>query len=353
MAPAPVPARRSFATLDCGTASVERIGLIPVPWPIRFPAPLRPGDRVAVTSPSKGVGRLEQPRFDRAVEAVRARGYEVVIGACMDGSSYVSAPAAERAAELTNMLADPAIRAVVPPRGGETAIDVLPLMDWDAIVAARPTWFAGFSDISTLLMPMTLRTAIATLHGSCLMNTPYRIAGPRLTWLDVAALEAGASFRQSSLDARAAKAWIRLDGDSPVEVTGRLIGGCIETIRHLIGTPYGDVARFAHEQAPEGLIVYLEAASDDAFAICRSLHGMRLAGFFADATAILIARTIAPGGDSFTQRDAVLDALSQLGVPIIAELGCGHVPPYLPIVNGALGHLEYHTDAASLTQSLT
>jgi muramoyltetrapeptide carboxypeptidase LdcA involved in peptidoglycan recycling len=227
-------------------------------------------------------------------------------------------------------------------------------MDWDAIVAARPTWFAGFSDISTLLMPMTLRTAVATLHGSCLMNTPYLIAGPRLTWLDVAALEAGASFRQSSPspDARAAKAWIRFDGDSPVDVTGRLIGGCIETIRHLIGTPYGDVARFAREQAPEGLIVYLEAASDDAFAICRSLHGMRLAGFFANATAILIARTIAPGGDSFTQRDAVLDALSQLGVPIIAELGCGHVPPYLPIVNGALGRLEYHPDAASLTQAL-
>jgi muramoyltetrapeptide carboxypeptidase len=40
-------------------------------------------------------------------------------------------------------------------------------------------------------------------------------------------------------------------------------------------------------------------------------------------------------------------------VPIIADVGCGHVPPYLPIVNGALGHLQFSADCASLTQSLS
>jgi hypothetical protein len=45
-------------------------------------------------------------------------------------------PAAERAA-LMAMLTDPAIRAVVPPWGGETAIDLLPLLDWEAITRRR------------------------------------------------------------------------------------------------------------------------------------------------------------------------------------------------------------------------
>jgi muramoyltetrapeptide carboxypeptidase len=149
-------------------------------------------------------------------------------------------------------------------------------------------------------------------------------------------------------------AWNRLDGDGTVDVTGRLVGGCIETVRHLVGTPYGNVAQFRREAAPEeGLIVYVEAANDDAFAVCRSLHGMRLAGFFDEASAVLIARTIAPGSRTLTQREAVLDALGQLGVPIIADVGCGHVPPYLPIVNGALGHLRFSTRFASLTQSLS
>ena len=66
-----------------------------------------------------------------------------------------------------------------------------------------------------------------------------------------------------------------------------------------------------------------------------------------------MARTIAPESRTLTQAEAVLDALGGLGVPIIAEVGCGHVPPYLPIVNGALGRLEFGPGVASLTQCLS
>src|ERR1700691_3947332 len=312
---------------------------------IRFPAPLRSGDCVGVTSPSKGVERRERDHLEQAVRAVRNRGYDVVIGECMDGTAHISAPAKERAAELMAMLTDPRIRAVVPPRGGETAIDLLPFLDWDSVAAADPTRFVGFSDISTLLLPMTLRTGIATLHTNNLMNTPYKLSGQVLTWLDIIAFGPGASFTQSGR-------WVRLDGDGPADVTGRLVGGCIEAVRHLAATPQGDVARFARQHAPEGLIVYLEAAGDDAFSVCRSLHGMRLAGFFAEAKAILVASTFAPDSPTLTQQEAVVDALSKGGVPIIAEVGCGHVPPYVPMVNGALGHLRFGTGSATLTQSL-
>jgi muramoyltetrapeptide carboxypeptidase len=337
---------------------------------IRFPAPLRPGDRVGVTSPSRGVEEGERARLEHAVEAVRSRGYDVVLGTCMDGASHISAPAEDRAAELMTMLTNPSIRAVVPPRGGETAIDLLPLLDWDAITAAEPTWFVGFSDISTLLLPVTLRTGIATLHTNNLMNTPYRARGQVLTWLDVAAVPAGGSFSHSSPGRHPAAdesharpqvpalrgadgAWVRLDGDGAVDVTGRLVGGCVETVRHLVGTPYGDVARFGQEHAPEGLIVFVEAAGDDAYGVCRSLHGMRLAGLFAEARAVLVGRTIAPESKTLTQNEAVLDALGRLGVPIIADVGCGHVPPYLPIVNGALGRLQFGAGFGSLTQSFS
>jgi muramoyltetrapeptide carboxypeptidase LdcA involved in peptidoglycan recycling len=80
---------------------------------------------------------------------------------------------------------------------------------------------------------------------------------------------------------------------------------------------------------------------------------MRLAGFFAEARAVLVARTIAPDNTTLSQKEAVIDALGSLGVPIIAEIGCGHVPPYVPIVNGALAQLKFSANGASLTQSLT
>jgi muramoyltetrapeptide carboxypeptidase LdcA involved in peptidoglycan recycling len=166
------------------------------------------------------------------------------------------------------------------------------------------------------------------------------------------AWQGGRAIPRLTIDGAADGAWVRLDGEGAVDVRGRLIGGCIEAVRHLAGTPYGDIARFGHDQAPEGLIIYLEAAGDDAYAICRSLHGMRLAGFFADAKAVLVGRTLAPESGTLTQKEAVLDALGGLGVPIIADVGCGHVPPYVPMVNGALGHLQVSAQLASLTQSL-
>ncbi|MHB1475511.1 MAG: LD-carboxypeptidase [Dermatophilaceae bacterium] len=140
-----------------------------------------------------------RPRLDFCLEFLRQKGFEVVLGDCMDGSRYVSAPAAERATELTAMLIDPTIRAVIPPWGGELAIDLLPHLDWSRIGAADPTWLVGFSDISTLITSLTLRTGIATIHGNNLMDTPYEVMKcPRRScrgWTSLRALRGPRSSR--------------------------------------------------------------------------------------------------------------------------------------------------------------
>lgn len=339
---------------------------------IRYPRPLRPGDRIGVTSPSSGVPEALRGRLDVAVRDLAALGYEVVVGRCMDGSGHVSAPAAERAAELMAMLTDPGIRAVVPPWGGETAIDLLPLLDFDRLRAAEPTWMVGFSDISTLITPLTLLTGTATVHGNNLMDTPYRVPEGLLGWLDIVAAPQGEPLTQLPPGRHRAKGWddysahpdirdltldnpgrwTRLDGDGDVDVEGRLIGGCVETLGPFAGTPYLDVASFVRSSAPEGLLVYVEACEDNAYSICRQLHGMRLAGFFDAANAVLVGRTNAPDGGTLTQHEAVLDALGPLGVPIVADVECGHVPPYLPLVNGARGRVVHTATRSELTQTL-
>ncbi|UYQ65340.1 S66 peptidase family protein [Streptomyces peucetius] len=339
---------------------------------VRYPQPLRPGDRVGITSPSSGVPAELGARLDVAIHDVKARGYEVVVGRCMDGSGHISAPAADRASELMSMLTDPAIRAVVPPWGGETAIDLLSLLDWDRLRDAEPTWLVGYSDMSTVITPLTLLTGTATVHGNNLMDTPYRAPDGLLSWLDIVAAPQGHPFTQTPPNRHRATGrddyrshpdvseftldtpdrWTRLDGDGDVQVEGRLIGGCIETLCNLTGTPYLDVSAFARAESPEGLLVYVEAAGDDAFTICRNLHGMRLAGFFDQANVVLVGRTSAPDADSLTQHRAVLDALGPLNVPIIADVECGHVPPYLPIVNGARGRVVHTSARSELTQTL-
>ena len=340
---------------------------------IRYPAPLRPGDRIGVTAPSAGVPRDLRGRLDFCVAHLRDLGYVVVVGDCMDGSGVTSAPADQRAAELNAMLTDPAIRAVVPPWGGELAIDLLPLLDLEAIAAAEPTWLVGYSDLTTVMLPLTLTTALATLHGSNFMDTPYTQPGPLLHWLDAATAAPGTELRQAAAPAYRAGPhvdyaehpdvrelsldtpgrWKLLGGQRNVSATGRIVGGCLETISMLPGTPYGDVDGFVARHAPEGLLVYVEVAESDALTAARMLHHLRLAGWFDAANAVLAGRPAGPDSDGFTHRDALVHALSDLPVPVLYDLDLGHVPPQLAIVNGALATVELLTDStATLVQHM-
>jgi muramoyltetrapeptide carboxypeptidase LdcA involved in peptidoglycan recycling len=340
--------------------------------PIRYPAPLRPGDRVGVTSPSSGVQDRLWGRFTHAVRCLRDRGFDVVVGELNHAPSHVSGPREARAAELMSMLTDPTIRAVVPPWGGETGIDLLDLLDLDAVSSAEPTWCVGFSDTSTWLTPLTLTTGLATIHGQNLMDTPYVLPDGILHWVDVASASAGEElvqrspgrFRSGGWDDYAADptvsrmtldgrgTWTRIDPGhegEPAGFSGRLVGGCVETISFLAGSTYGDTSTFAARHAPEGLVVLLDIAEWPSYDVCRALHAMRLRGFFDAATGILVSRTNAPEPGGFTQHDAVSDALGMLGVPILADVECGHVAPFLALVQGATTSVEHDPAAGTHT----
>lgn len=332
---------------------------------VRFPAPLKQGDKIGVTAPSAGVEGAGQDRVRFCVDWLRTAGYDVAVGDCMDGAGITSAPMTDRASELTAMLCDPTIRAVVPPWGGETAIDLVDLLDWDALTQAEPTWLVGYSDLSTILLPITTWLGWATLHGDNLADTPYQAPAGLLPWLDIAAGSGPHLQRDSGVvagwwrfeeDPRATEwkpagngQWT-LHGAASLHATGRLIGGCVEALCNLAGTPYGDVPGFAAVHGDDGLIVYLEAAGDEATTICRNLHGLRLAGWFDRAQAILVGRTNAPDNPKLTQREAVLDALGRLDVPIVFDLEIGHVPPHLPLVNGALATVRVDANVHEIIQ---
>ena len=132
---------------------------------ICYPYSLKPGDVVGVTAPSSGIAPDLEARLQFCVEAVRGFGFDVRLGECLRSDHIVSASAHARAAELTHMLLDNSISAVVPPWGGELLINILPLLDFELLAQAKPKWLVGYSDLSTLLMPYTMLTGIATMHG--------------------------------------------------------------------------------------------------------------------------------------------------------------------------------------------
>lgn len=346
---------------------------------LRFPPPLRPGDTIAVTAPSSGVQPALHARLDVAIRRLRERGYEVLEGLCLrddDPSAHVSASREARADELMALLVDPDVAAVVPPWGGETGIDLLPLLDLDLLAASDPCWYVGFSDTTTTMVPLTLRSGWATLHGWNLMDSPYAAAPGHLHWLDVAALGAdgtpqAAPFVQHAARLRRAPGWDDYEGDPEVSTmslteptrwqvlsggdggearfSGRLVGGCVEVLSPVAGTPHGDLADYV---PGEDLVVYVEVAEANPFEAARALHGLRLAGWFDRASGILVGRTPAPDAPAWTQHDAVLDALGSLDVPVVVDADLGHEQPFMPFVNGALADVVVGPEGASITQSM-
>jgi muramoyltetrapeptide carboxypeptidase LdcA involved in peptidoglycan recycling len=368
--------RRDFLKVAGGAAAIGIASSLGLPAahgisPIRYPRPLRRGDTIGITAPSAGVGPELAPRMVFCLAKLRSLGYQVRLGDCLWSDRMASAPPEERAAELEAMLCDDAIDAVMPPWGGEILIGILPLLDWDRLARARPKWIVGYSDLSTFMLAYTLRTRIATLNGSNLLEAPIDPPAPGLAhWNDVTTLAPGASFVQCAA-ARYQDAdvdWAKnpsvthfamtapvaykclgheQDPAYTMTATGRLLGGTLDVIAMLAGSAYGDVPAFARISAPEGLLIFLDNCDMNTAQYCRLLHHLKLAGWFEAANAILVGRT---GGEQlreFTQRDALLDALGTLAIPVIYDMDIGHLPPQMMLVNGARATMHFGPGAKS------
>jgi muramoyltetrapeptide carboxypeptidase len=94
------------------------------------------------------------------------------------------------------MLQDSAIDLILPPWGGELLIEVLEYVDFERIA---PKWIMGYSDISLLLLAVTLKTGIATAHGSNLLDLRgERTDRATAMWQKVLSTSEGESILQQS-----------------------------------------------------------------------------------------------------------------------------------------------------------
>lgn len=111
------------------------------------PRRCRPGDKVAVLSPSWAAPALFPAIHEQAMRRVRD---ELGLEPVEYPTTRALASPAERAADLMAAFADPDIRAVMATIGGDDQITVLGHLDPD-VVRADPKPFVGYSDNTNLL----------------------------------------------------------------------------------------------------------------------------------------------------------------------------------------------------------
>ncbi|AQQ55547.1 S66 peptidase family protein [Planococcus lenghuensis] len=144
--------------------------------------------------------------------------------------------------------------------------------------------------------------------------------------------------------------WKSLHGRTETEFSGRLLGGCISTLRTLIGTPFDQVNKFASDYAAEeGIVWYLESVNLDAINIYRSLWQMKQAGWFKHTKGVLIGRPSRyKANEDFFLTDALTDIFGPEEIPVIYDVDIGHAPPQNIVVNGAHAKVAYSNAKGSI-----
>ena len=108
----------------------------------------RPGDRVAVLSPSFAAPAVAPAIHEQALR--RLTEVTGLIPVEYPTTRQLNAPAEARADDLNAAFADPEIRAVLATIGGEDQITVIPYLD-PTLVRRDPKPFLGYSDNTNLL----------------------------------------------------------------------------------------------------------------------------------------------------------------------------------------------------------
>ena len=299
--------------------------------PLVRPSRLAPGARVAVVAPS---GPVREERLQAGLDILRGWDLDPVVAPhVLDRHGefdYLAGTDTDRAADFQAAWCDPAVDAVLCARGGYGSQRMIDLLDWDALRAAGPKVFVGYSDITALHEAFAVRLGFATLHGPMTSAVDF-LKNARAQEHLRATLFDPESVRV--IDAAAGSALV------PGRARGVTLGGCLAMLAGELGTPH------ARPGARGGLLM-IEDVGESAYRVDRTLTQLLRTGWL-DGVAGIGLGSWERCGPYEGLRAVFADRLGGLGVPVVEGFGFGHCEGALTIPFGVAAELD--ADAGTLT----
>ncbi|MBC9728673.1 LD-carboxypeptidase [Streptomyces sp. TRM68367] len=294
--------------------------------PLLSPSRLAPGARVAVVAPS---GPVPGERLQAGLDVLRGWDLDPVVAphvldrhAAFD---YLAGTDADRAADLQAAWCDPSVDAVLCARGGYGAQRMADLLDWDAMRAAGPKVFVGFSDITALHEAFATRLGLVTLHG------------PMASGIDFVQNTRAQDHLRATLFAPETVRTIASEGAAlvPGRARGVTLGGCLSLLAAELGTPH------ARPSARGGLLC-LEDVREEPYRLDRYLTQLLRAGWLDGVRGVLLGswRDCEPEDQVGAVRALLADRLGGLGVPVAGDFGFGHCDGALTLPFGTAAELD-------------
>ena len=306
-------------------------------WPIENGIPLnctkpeylKPGDRVALISPSY---YTPMENVEKTAEVLRGWGLEPVIGPNV-GKVYADRYAGtveERVSDIRWALNDTTIKAIICNRGGYGTIqliDQMTLREW----GAHPKWLVGFSDITTLHGLLT-RAGVMSIHGT--MSS---------------FLAAGGTDETSTLMRDLLMGYVpRYKVPAhPQNIQGKakgvLVGGNICTFAPNLGTR-------ADATIGRDIILFIEEVGESMHNIDRQFNILAMNGVLDRCKGVVLGEFEGCGSEfSYESIEEMLHQyLEKYDIPVLCGFPAGHGNVNLPLVMGAPVTLEVGSDGATL-----
>lgn len=314
-----------------------------------YPEFLKKNDAIGITAVSAGIEGKKLAQLDLSEQNICGQGYKVVETKNVRAGGIVSSTGRERARQLKALCEDSSVKLILCASGGDFLIDMLPYVDYEAIKAS-PKWIQGYSDPTSLLYSVTTLLDIATIYG--FNGGGYGMKELHKSHKDSFAILGGDIVEQKSYDfyeggkdgapdgyiLTEPVCWKNLNGGE-VNVKGRLLGGCMECLADIIGTPYDGTKKFLDRYKKDGILWYFDIFGLRSEQVYNTLWHMKQAGWFEGATGFMFGRVMFAGTFlDMSYEEAIVRALG--GSPVVFNMDIGHVAPRMTIINGAMGELS-------------
>ncbi len=338
---------------------------------------LKRGSRVAAVSSSWGGPGTFPHRFEAGKRQLE-EAFEVEL-VCMEHTlapaEWLAKNPRARARDLMQAFSDPTIDGIISSIGGDDSIRLIPYLDFD-LMRNNPKVYLGYSD-STVTHFACLKAGLVSFFGPSVMAGfaengglfPYMVDSVRKTLFSTEVIgelkpNSGGwtkeiiSWEKPENQEICKKLspctpWRFLNGKG--QLRGRLIGGCLEVISWLVGTPL-----WPEQDAWNNAIFFLETSEDapPPEEVKRFLRHMAAIGVLERISALLFVR---PGGqyvaeEQFADYDrAVLEVVleeygySEMG--IVSNLDFGHSDPMLTLPMGVSARIDFDSQKIFIDES--
>ena len=330
-----------------------------------FPKYLQAGDTIAVTAPSHSIDREPDiTRFKNGQKQLEGRGYKVIFtdNVFNKADRYGrSSSAREKAREFNAMVQDKNVSSIYSASGGDFLAEMLPYVDMDAF-KSNPKWVQGYSDNTSLLYYLTTKCDIATAYGAnfgdfgmgewelSVSRGLEVLEGKCKDQYSFETYQDGFGTRGTGLEGYSKDSqveWKCINSeDGTASFKGRLLGGCMDVLLNLAGTPYDGTMEFIEKYKEDGIIWYLESFDLHFEQMMEGLWKMKEMGWFKYASGFVFGRPLFYPTESWdgsalpSYEEVLLERLAEFNLPIITGADIGHKGPQFVTINGALAEVN-------------